>query len=175
MYRRIGLGLLLGAVLSVAGLFSAFPATAQPPTATVRLVLVTGSDGTNNPLLVELFGPSDLETPFWRVLVAEGPGDLQPGQTNSYEFTVPVGFCDIVQFNLRKPASVGLGDDPWDIREFEIWVDGVQVAFDRVVYEYFSPQTVTSWPVNVNWQGTAAYQSRCGAMATIDPSLLGAI
>ncbi len=175
MYRRIGLSLFLCTVLSVAALFSVFPATAQPPTATVRLVLVTGSDGTNNPLLVELFGPSDLQTPFWRVVVAEGPGDLQPGQTNVYEFSVPVSFCDIVQFHLRKPASVGLGDDPWDIREYEIWVDGVQVAFDRVVYQYFSPQTVTSWPVNGNWQGTAAYQSRCGSIAPVNPALLDAI
>lgn len=167
--------MLLGLVAGLLGLVYTPTVTAQLPSATVRLVVVTGSDGTNNPLLVELFGPSNLETPFWRVVVAEGPGDLQPGQTNSYEFTVPANFCDIVQFHLRKPASVGLGDDPWDIREFEIWVDGLQVAFDRVAYEYFSPQTVTSWPVNVNWQGTAGYQSRCGPTAIIDPSLLGAI
>ncbi|GEM_PF-3266489 len=175
MRTRIALSVMVcGLALGLIALLPAPSVTAQPPSANVRLVVVTGSDGTNNPLLVELFGPSDLETPLWRVVVAEGPGDLQPGQTNSYEFTVPVGFCEIVQFHLRKPASVGLGDDPWDIREYEIWVDGVLVAFDRVVYEYFSPQTVTSWPVNGNWQGTAAYQSRCGATAIIDPSLLDA-
>lgn len=148
------------------------PPVAQAQSATsFRIDFVTGTDGTENTLVVELFGPGAPD-PFWRVSVAEAPGDLMPGQTNSYEFPFPGTFCDVVKVHVIKPASIPAGDDAWDIREFFVYVDGAQVAFDRVAYETFSPFTAMHWPINVNWQGTEAYTSRCSGGAAL-PELAG--
>jgi uncharacterized membrane protein YgcG len=129
--------------------------------ATITLTVVTGTDGTENPLLVELFGPNSGTVPLWVIVVAEGSGDLGPGMTNSYTFTVPYSFCALTRLTISKPASIAAGDDSWDIREFYIEVDGVEVAFDRVAYETFSPMTYDSYPANLEWSGTAQYQSAC--------------
>jgi len=158
-------------VLQVTMLAGLPAAQAQPGTVPFRVEFLTGTDGTENTLVVELFGPG-ADEPFWWVSVAEGTGDLQPGQLNSYGFPIPGGFCDVVQVHVRKPANIVAGDDAWDIREFYVYVDDVQVAFDRVAYETFSPFTTAHWPINLNWQGTAAYQSRCGSTASL-PSITG--
>lgn len=157
-------------VLQVAMLAGLPNAQAQPVSTPFRIEFLTGSDGTDNTLVIELFGPG-ADEPFWRVTVAEGPGDLQPGQLNSYGFPIPVGFCDVVAVHVLKPANILAGDDAWDIREFYVYVDDIEVAFDRVAYEAFSPFTTTHWPINVNWQGTEAYQSRCGVASL--PSISG--
>lgn len=153
-------------------MLAGLPTTQAQPGTTVpfRIEFLTGADGTDNTLVIELFGPEST-APFWWVTVAEGPGDLQPGQLNGYTFPIPGTFCDVVQVHVRKPANILAGDDAWDIREFYVYVDDIQVAFDRVAYEVFSPFTTTHWPVNVNWQGTEAYQSRCGVAAL--PSITG--
>lgn len=151
--------------------------SAQPSTATVELTVVTGTDGTENPLLVELFGPSSGTVPLWVIVMAEGTGDLGPGMTNSYTFTVPYDFCELTRLHITKPASIPAGDDAWDIREFYIRIDGIEVAFDRVAYETFSPMTYDSWPANLEWSGTAQYQDACSGsggiipFVTVDPML----
>lgn len=171
MNRRM-LVVFVGIVLVLHGSLLAGPpvSQAQPDSTPFRIDFLTGTDGTDNTLVVELFGP-DAPEPFWRVTVAEGPGDLQPGQLNSYTFPIPVTFCDVVQVHVLKPSNILAGDDAWDIREFYVYVDDTQVAFDRVAYEVFSPFTTTHWPINVNWQGTEAYQLRCGVAAL--PSVTG--
>lgn len=157
-------------VLVLVALMAVPGASAQPPAATVELTVVTGTDGTENPLLVELFGPTSDDVPLWVIVMAEGPGDLGVGMTNSYTFTVPYNFCEITRLHINKPASIPVGDDAWDIREFYIHIDGVEVAFDRVAYETFSPMTYDSWPANLEWSGTAQYQSRCSGSGA-DPLL----
>lgn len=156
-------------IAALAALTFAPRASAQPPTATVELTVVTGTDGTANPLLVELFGPHSGTVPLWVIVVAEGAGDLGPGMTNSYTFSVPYDFCDLTRLHISKPASIPAGDDAWDIREFYIEVDGIQVAFDRVAYETFSPMTYDSWPANLEWSGTAQYQAACSGSGGITP------
>jgi hypothetical protein len=131
--------------------------------------VVTGADGTENPLLVELFGPNSGTVPLWVIVMAEGPGDLGPGMTNTYTFTVPYGFCELTRLHINKPASIPAGDDAWDIREFYIRVDGVEVAFDRVAYETFSPMTYDSWPANLEWSGSAQYQAVCSGSGGMTP------
>jgi hypothetical protein len=148
-------------ITSLVAFIVAPTALAQPSSATIELTVVTGTDGTENPLLVELFGPSSGTVPLWVIVVAEGAGDLGPGMTNSYTFTVPYDFCELTRLHISKPASIPAGDDAWDIREFYIRVDGIEVAFDRVAYETFSPMTYDSWPANLEWSGTAQYQSAC--------------
>lgn len=144
-------------------------ASAQPPAADVELTVVTGTDGTENPLLVELFGPHSGTVPLWVIVMAEGAGDLGPGMTDTYTFTVPYDFCDLTRLHISKPASIPVGDDAWDIREFYIRIDGIEVAFDRVAYETFSPMTYDSWPANLEWSGTAQYQSACSGSGGITP------
>ncbi len=160
------------------------PAAQAQPATPFRIDFQTGTDGTENTLVVELFGPGASD-PFWRVSVAEAAGDLTPNQLNSYEFPFPGTFCDVAEVHVIKPASIPAGDDAWDIREFYVYVDGVQVAFDRVAYEVFSPFTAMHWPINLNWQGTEAYISRCsggaalpehrGEMIPIGPGLFSVI
>lgn len=156
-------------VLAVSLPAGALIARAQPEPVSFRIEFVTGTDGTENALVVELFGPGATE-PFWRVTVAENPGDLQPGQRNSYEFPIPATFCDVAEVHVLKPATIPAGDDAWEIREFYVYVDDIEVAFDRVAYETFSPFTTPHWPINLNWQGTEAYRSRCGDLAVAPPS-----
>jgi hypothetical protein len=128
----------------------------------VQVTVVTGSDGTENPLLITLFGPGGADpVPVWYTVLAAGPGDLQPGQTNTFTFQVPLSFCELIKVELRKPSSPGVGDDAWALQEFYISVDGVQVAFDTTAWEYFSPQTVTAYPFNLRWDGTQQYQNQC--------------
>jgi hypothetical protein len=158
-------------LIAALGTFAIVPDVSAQPTATVQLTVVTGTDGTENPLLVELFGPSSGTVPLWVIVMGEGPGDLGPGMTNSYTFTVPYSFCELTRLEINKPASIPAGDDAWDIREFYIRVDGVEVAFDRVAYETFSPMTYDSYPANLEWSGTAQYQATCsgGGLAPIQP------
>ena len=156
-------------ITSLVTLVVAPSVSAQPSTATIQLTVVTGTDGTENPLLVELFGPSSGTVPLWVIVIAEGPGDLGPGMTNSYTFSVPYSFCELTRLHISKPASIPAGDDAWDIREFYIQVDGVEVAFDRVAYETFSPMTYDSWPANLEWSGTAQYQAACSGSGSLTP------
>jgi hypothetical protein len=168
-------GLLVLALTGLALPLDAPSVGAQPTSSTVQITVVTGADGTENPLLVTLFGPGGADpVPVWYVVLAAGAGDLQPNQTNTYTFQVPLGFCDLIKVELRKPASPGIGDDAWALQEFYISVDGVQVAFDTTAWEYFSPQTVTAYPFNLRWDGTQQYQDRCSGqpltVLTIVPS-----
>jgi hypothetical protein len=64
---------------------------------------------------------------------------------------------------MFKPADSAHGDDPWDIREYHVYVNDIELSFDTVVYQRFSPLTATSLPVNSSWVETAAYQSECVA------------
>lgn len=164
------LSTVLSIVIALLVALGVIPTTsAQPTTATVELTVVTGTDGTENPLLVELFGPTSGTVPLWVIVMAEGAGDLGPGMTDTFTFTVPYDFCELTRLHINKPASIAAGDDAWDIREFYISVDGIQVAFDRVAYETFSPMTYDSWPANLEWSGTAQYQSACSGSGGMMP------
>jgi len=174
-------GCIFVALLSVP---SGLPVAQAQPSSSFRIDFLTGTDGTENTLVIELYGPGE-STPFWWVSVAEGTGDLLPGQLSGYEFPIPVTFCDVAEVHVLKPANISAGDDAWDIRAFYVYVDGVEVAFDAVAYEVFSPFTTTHWPINVNWQGTEAYTSRCsgsvavpeagGEMVQLGPGLFSVI
>jgi hypothetical protein len=164
------LGIVLAIVITILMALVIAPMTfAQPHSATVELTVVTGIDGTENPLLVELFGPHSGEVPLWIIVMAENTGDLGPEMTNTYTFVVPYDFCELTRLHISKPASIPVGDDAWDIREFYISINGIQVAFDRVAYETFSPMTYDSWPANLEWSGTAQYQAACSGSGAITP------
>lgn len=133
----------------------------------VELTLVTGANGTTDNLDFEI-GGSFPDAPYVQTL--DIPGDLQPGQTDTYVFIVPMEFCEMTSFQLRKPATSG-ADDDWDIDELYLSIDGTEVFFDTEI-EVFSPVTADSYPPNGNWQGVAAYQDRCTGLAAppmIDP------
>jgi hypothetical protein len=125
--------------------------------AKVKLTLVTGEDGTNdNPI----FGLSDTNmTPVFSIDL-DKPGDLQPNQTDVYEFDIPYPYCRIIAWQLTKPASKS-ADDPWLLNEMYIEIDGVLVMFMRDLSSSFGLTTSASAPYSGNWSGVQAYTQIC--------------
>jgi hypothetical protein len=88
------------------------------------------------------------------------PNALQPNQTDEFIFTIPLGFCDITGYTVKKPAGNN-GDDAWDLKEIFIYINDISVFFDRAVGD-FGPVTSTSYPPNGNWSGINDYVQKCG-------------
>ena len=135
----------------------------------VELSVITGDNGTADNLDFEI-GGSFPGAPFVQLLDQEG--DLQPFQTDSYVFIVPMEFCEMTSFQLRKPALSAVDDD-WTMTQFSLSIDGTDVFFDSDI-GVFNPVTAASYPPNGNWSGVAAYQDRCTGLAAppmLDPML----
>ena len=136
----------------------------------VELSVVTGDNGTHDNLALEI-GGSFPGAPYVQVLDQEG--DLQPHQTDTYVFIVPMEFCEMTSFQLRKPATGGLDDD-WFITQVSLSIDGAEVFFNS---DIGTPNPVTAStvsPPNGNWAGVAAYLDRCtglGSPPMLDPML----
>lgn len=122
----------------------------------LRLTLVTGDDGTvDNPNFVLL--DQDNNPIFTTAL--DQPDDLQPGQTVTYEYTVPNSFCQITGWILTKPSSADV-DDPWLLAEINIEINGESVYLDRGLSSW---GTITEdSQLSGNWAGIELFQQRCG-------------
>jgi hypothetical protein len=134
----------------------AAPAKPDENKTLVKLTLVTGSDGTaDNPTfeLVDNSGNSLFS------ITLNNPGDLQPNQTDVYEFTVPHPFCKLTGWWLIKPSNSGV-DDSWLPTEIDIELDGKMVSFDRL-FSDLGPLTASS-PRSGNWSGSDIYKQQCG-------------
>jgi hypothetical protein len=134
----------------------------------VELTLTTGDNGTGDTLEFEI-GGSFPGAPYIQTL--DQDGDLQPLQTDTYVFIVPMEFCEMTSFQLRKPAP-GVDDD-WTLTQLSLSIDGTDVFFDSDI-GVFNPVTASSYPPNGNWAGVAAYTDRCTGLVAppmIDPML----
>jgi hypothetical protein len=122
----------------------------------VKLTLVTGSDGTvDNPTfeLFDKYGNSLFS------ITLDNPGDLQPNQTDVYQFSVPHSFCEITGWGLTKPSNSGF-DDSWLPTEIYVELDGKIVFFDRL-FSDLGLWTASSQSSG-NWSGTDIYKQQCG-------------
>ncbi len=129
----------------------------------VELTFVTGANGTaDNPYF---YLKGDFSASPYRYYLNQ-PGDLQPGLTNTYDFLVPMSFCQMTGWQLDKPATAGIDDD-WLANEIDITVDSTLVYFDKVFYQV--------GPIHANsntggtWDGTDAYKNRCSTVGLIPP------
>jgi hypothetical protein len=124
---------------------------------TIRLQVVTGTDGTNDKPILKLYNKlGGVAAQF----TMDKPNALRPSQTDEFTFTSSLTFCDFTGYQIIKPAGP-IGDDPWDLREVYIYIDNVLVFFDRAAGD-FSPVTSTSYPPNGGWSGTDEYKQKCG-------------
>ncbi len=122
----------------------------------LKLTLVTGEDGTNDNPVLGLF---DIQGNTLFTATLDSPGDLQPDQTDIYEFTVPITFCQAAGWSMNKPPTEGV-DDPWILNEIYIEMDGVTVYFDRGVALSFD--TISSESnLSGNWAGIDVYIQQC--------------
>ncbi len=125
---------------------------------------VTGSDGTvDNPVF---YLEGDFSASPYAFSMNQ-PSDLQPGQGDTYQFDVPMGFCQMTGWKLVKGASGGI-DDAWLPNQISIDVDSTEVYFDGVFNEV-GPITSAS-NIGGTWNGTAAYQNRC--LLVFDPGVI---
>jgi hypothetical protein len=133
-------------------------ATAMPTggVTSVRLTLVTGDDGTADNPVFELLDSS--MTPIFTITL-DNPGDLQSGQTDVYEFSVPHPFCQITTWQMTKPSS-SAADDPWLPTEIYLELDGKMVFFYRL-FSDLGPITADS-PRDGNWSATDLFTEQCG-------------
>jgi hypothetical protein len=92
-------------------------------------------------------------------ITLDQPGDLQAGQTDIYEFSVPLEFCKLEGWSLVKPAVSG-PDDPWMPKERYIELNGQLISMDRD-FSYMGAMAAGDRRSG-NWTGTAAYQENCG-------------
>jgi len=123
-----------------------------------QVTFVTGTDGTVDNPVFYLQGDFSA-SPY--AFYMDQPGDLQIGQTDTYSFLVPMGFCQMTGWKLVKGTTGGV-DDTWLANENHISIDSTEVYFDTVFYET-GPITYSS-NVGGTWNGTEAYQSRCPAL-----------
>ncbi len=122
----------------------------------LRLTLVTGDDGTVD---IPHFVLSDQNNIPLFTIDLDQMGDLQPGQTVVYEFTVPASFCTATGWMLTKPPTAGV-DDPWLLSELDIEIDGDLVYFDRGLSSW---GTITAESqLSGNWSSIELFQQRCG-------------
>jgi hypothetical protein len=139
------------------------PTVTDAPTASsdsnvthVTLKIVT-ADGTSINPKFELFSANGLNrgrTLFSTIL--DKPDDLQSGQTDIYEFTVPASFCELGGWDLTLPnASV----DPWGIDKIYVKLNGEIVTWSGL---HGFGTTTRIW---MPWDGENAndlYRERCG-------------
>lgn len=131
----------------------------------VEVSFVTGANGTADNPFFYLTG--DFSASPYRYFVNQ-PSDLQPNQTDTYEFLVPMDFCQMTGWTIDKPTTAGIDDD-WLANEIDITVDGDQVFFDAVFSEV--GPIVSGSNTGGTWDGTEAYQNRCSDVA-IDPGVI---
>jgi hypothetical protein len=131
------------------------PAVAESESISVKLILDTGSDGTaDNPV----FGLFDASGSILFTTTLDNPGDLQPGQTDTYEFTVPYPFCQFIGWQLTKPSTGGI-DDAWLSTRISIEIDGGTVWLDGAFNDL---GTITADSQRGgNWSGTEIYMGQC--------------
>jgi hypothetical protein len=132
-------------------------ATHEEGETSVKLTLVTGEDGTADNPVFRLFD----STSFVFTTILDNPGDLQPNQTDIYEFSVPYSFCQIIGFDLAKPSSSGV-DDSWLLSEYYLEMDGREVSFERLIEQSWGPILEQTQPINAFWSGTDIYLQECG-------------
>ena len=146
--------LLTAFLLIVMGVSVVWAQTPEPPpgeNSSVIITLLTGTNGSNDNLKLELSGtfPGD---PY--VVTLDQVGDLQPGMTNTYSFIVPHTFCEMFQFRLSLDGS-----DDWLGNQFSIQIDGAQVYYDGA-FSDGGTLTANGWRGGT-WDQTAAYQTHC--------------
>lgn len=135
------------------------------PTLPVEVRFVTGDNGTADDIFFYLTGDFSA-SPY--LFYFSQPGDLQPGQTDTYSYRVPVDFCQMTGWRLDK-AVVGAADDDWTATNISIRLDATEVFFDGAFAD-LAP-IVSGANIRGTWDGTAAYQTRCPFGST--PPLLG--
>ena len=124
-------------------------------TTPVSLEIMNGSDGTvDNPVFYLQGDFSASPYSFYM----DQPGDLQPGMTNTYNFDVPMSFCQMTGWKISKGTTGGI-DDSWQPNQITINVDGSEVFYDGVFYQV-GPITSAS-NIGGTWDGTSIYQNRC--------------
>jgi pimeloyl-ACP methyl ester carboxylesterase len=136
--------------LASAGDTAAFEAA---PVTEVELKIVTGADGTEDPITVRV-GNAEGQ---WFTQTFDRAGDLRPNATDIYRFSVPASFCQLTGFTISKPSR--LPDDSWCMKELFLTIAGTGVYFDRVASDhcpYSGDRTYGG-----GWDGTAEYQRRC--------------
>lgn len=131
------------------------------PTTPVEVTFVTGANGTADNPFFNIEG--DFSASPYRYYVNQ-PSDLQPNQTDTYEYLVPMAFCQMTGWKLDKPPTAGIDDD-WLANEIDITIDGDLVYFDTVFYEV--GPIVSGSNIGGTWDGTAAYQNRCSGDSVI--------
>ncbi|MGQ9909944.1 MAG: SH3 domain-containing protein [Candidatus Flexifilum sp.] len=118
---------------------------------------VTGpgaDDGTANPISLHLIGPFSASP--YRIFIPN-PGTLVPGSDVTQRFNVPMRFCDVTGWRLQLAGNPA---DTWNVHALYLTFDSVEVFFDTVFYQV-GPLSVES-ALGGTWDGTAAYQTRCG-------------
>lgn len=136
------------------------------PTLPVELSFVTDDDGTADTPWFYLQGDFSA-SPY--AFILNQPDDLQSGQTDTYLYRVPMGFCQMSGWQLTKAVS-GAVDDLWLPNRIDLSIDEVLVFFDAVFNEV-GPITAEEG-ASGTWDGTEAYQSRCAPGVAITPPLL---
>jgi PLAT/LH2 domain len=121
----------------------------------VKITLMTGSDGTaDNPI----FGLFDNTGTTIFTTTLDNPGDLQPGQTDIYEFSAPYSFCEFIGWQLTKPATGG-SDDGWQATSIRIELNGETTWLDGAFADL---GTITAESQRGgNWSGIEAYTTEC--------------
>lgn len=130
--------------------------TSIESTTFVKLTLITSNDGTADNPVFELFDNSG------NILFAttlDKPGDLQPDQTDIYEFTVPHSFCQFIGWQLTKPQTSGM-DDSWLPMSITIELDGQTVWLDGLFADLGS--ITADSQRGGNWSGIDIYIQQCG-------------
>ncbi|MEP7293752.1 MAG: SH3 domain-containing protein, partial [Chloroflexota bacterium] len=152
--------ILLAVLIALVSVGAVLAQTPPPASSVVTVALVTGDNGTAGNLTFTLSGtfPGD---PL--ALPLDQPGDLQPGLTNVYSFSVPYGFCEMFQFELR------LDGDDWLGEEMTITINGVEVWFNGRFGDS-GALTPVNWRGGT-WDGTDAYRAACPTLA-VDVSFI---
>lgn len=115
------------------------------------LRLATGDDGTHDNPTLQLIGKFK-DSPY--AVTLDNPGDLQPGGDDTYNFTVPLHFCDLIAFQLLKP-----GDDNWSLVELSIDIADIRVYFS-ISFNALNPITDTT-AVGGGWDDNYYYTQFC--------------
>jgi hypothetical protein len=141
---------LLVVLIILMGFSVALAQTPPPSTSIVTVTTFTGADGTSGSLTFTVSGTFQGDP---LAFTLDQPGDLQPGLTNAYSFSVPYDFCQLFQFSLRL-----VGDD-WLGERLTINVNGIDVWFNgRYGDSGAMTATVTR---GGTWDGTDAYRAAC--------------
>jgi hypothetical protein len=130
--------------------------TPPPAPLTMTLTVTTGADGTND---TPVFSVKDVNGEVLGVAALDQMGDLQPGATDIYSFTISADFCAVTGFELTKPAAGA--DDAWELQRLTLLVDGTEVW----VSDALSAPLTAGVSAGGAWQATPAYRDRCGALA----------